>query len=139
MDELGSFSREACGAVDAWTTFTSMSKWPPTSVKIHPSKLVAINARAKAEGITRHALIMRALDQYMVLGTEPPLDPPPPQAPSRAALAAQVLAAAEAKAAHLATPKRPKSRWSLKGVHLGPVSQPLGSRLKGSPPRKSKG
>lgn len=116
-----------------------MSKWPPTSVKIHPAKLVAINARAKAEGITRHALIMRALEQYMVRGTEPPRDPPPPQAPSRAALAAKVLAVAEAKAAHLATPKRLKSKWSLKGVHLGPVEAPPGSRLKGSTPRKSKG
>lgn len=97
------------------------SKVKPKSVRLGEKREAALAARAAAEGegITPHSLIIRGVD--MVLASQPPAVSLEPKA---------ILAQAEAKAAHLALPKR--RTWSLKGVHLGPIEPPMGSLLKGA-------
>lgn len=108
------------------------SKQPPTSVRLGKDRGALVEAYATDHGLKVGAAILALVDLGLQRVTLP-VDTKPRAEPKA------ILAQAEAKAAHLALPKRTKSRWSLKGVPLGPVDQPMGSRLKGTPPRKSKG
>lgn len=104
------------------------SKLPPTSVRLGKDRGALVQAYATDHGLKLGAAILALVDlglQRVTLpaSTTPTIGP------------RTILAQAERKAAHLAKP-RPKSKWSLKGVHLGPVDTPPGSRLKGSTPKK---
>lgn len=98
------------------------SKNKPRSVRLGDQREIALYARATIEGdgITPHSLIIRGVD--MVLASPLPGVSVAPKA---------ILAQAEAKAAHLALPKR-KRVWNLKAVQLGPTEPRMGSLLKGA-------
>jgi len=132
------------------------SKLPPTSVRLGKDRGALVQAYATDHGLKLGAAILALVDLGLQRVTLPVTAAGGPQVSATSgqlknvrsvgadiqrdnakARAADVLAQAERKAAHLAKP-RPKSKWSLKGVHLGPVEAPPGSRLKGSTPRKSK-
>lgn len=98
------------------------------SVRLPPDLRAIIAALAPEFGGKPHAAVIHLIRR----GAEGITLPAPPAEPK------EVLALAEAKAAHLGTKKRSRRSWSLKGVHLGPVDPPLGSRLKGATPGKAK-
>jgi len=130
------------------------SKLPPTSVRLGKDRGALVQAYATDHGLKLGAAILALVDLGLQRVTLPVTAAVGPQVSATSgqlknvrsvgadiqrdnakARAADVLAQAERKAAHLAKP-RPKSKWSLKGVHLGPVDTPPGSRLKGSTPKK---
>lgn len=71
------------------------SKIAPMSFRLPPELRAGLKAKAEALGITVHVAGLEAFRRYV----EAPVDTP-----------RQVLAHAEAKAAHLAKPKR---KWSV--------------------------
>lgn len=129
------------------------SKHPSTSVRIPPTLLAEIDAHAQGAGLTRHAAILlllkRGLGQSSAeIGQLTP-DPWPvlkalhgtpsnEPAKSNQPPAKEVLAKAEAKAAHLAKPKPRRSAWDLSKVQVGPSPNVPGARLKGNTPPKGK-
>jgi len=96
-------------------------KTPPLSLRVKPELRARIEALAQSSGIRANALVVGWIEAGLAADT------PEPKKPCKAAPKA-VLAQAEAKAAHLAAPKR--ARWNLKGVQVGPTAPPMGSRLK---------
>jgi hypothetical protein len=108
------------------------SKTPPISLRLGANRLELLDAHAATQGLTRHAAILGLIDRGLsvteVTGPPPPKVTVGKEAPVSSA-PRQVLAQAEAKAAHLAHP-RPRRRWTL-DVPFGPPDCPAGSRLKG--------
>lgn len=116
------------------------SKLPPTSVRLGKDRGALVQAYASDHGLKLGAAILALVDLGLQRVTFPVAPPKPGSVKTISDKTLYmtpkgVLAEAERKAAHLAKP-RPKSKWSLKGVHLGPVDTPPGSRLKGSTPKK---
>lgn len=103
------------------------SKTPPLSLRCGAARLARLDALAQRQGTTRHKAGMDALDA----GLEQ-LDPAGGAVRDRGHTPSpkQVLAQAEAKAAHLASPK--KRSWKLPGVQFGPSHPQPGTMLKGS-------
>lgn len=106
-----------------------MAKQPhPIAVRLSPPLSVGeIDAIAERRGEKRNAILAR----WIAEGIQRDQD-------HSATNPKAILAQAEAKAAHLATPKPRKRSWNLKGVQLGPSHAPLGSRLKDKAPKGNK-
>lgn len=101
------------------------SKIKPIPLRMSPDLRARVQAHAKEVGKSEHAAVLSLIEQGFERVTLPAAAKPAPK---------EVLAQAQAKAAHLATPKpKPvRSRWNLKDVHLGPVERAPGSMLKGA-------
>jgi hypothetical protein len=99
------------------------AKIKPIPLRMPDALRAKVQAYAKGRSLSEHAAVVELINK----GLRVPAPPPP--APK------EVLAQAEAAAAHLAAPKRaaqvesaPKaSRWA---IPFGPVPSPPGSRLK---------
>lgn len=107
------------------------SKIKPTSLRLPPGLRPVVHSYMEQQGLALHPALVRLVKIGLEHDFKPVTTPSP----------REVLAAAEAKAAHLALPKpkprRSRSRWVFKNVQLGPSESPAGSRLKGAPPRKA--
>lgn len=98
------------------------SKIKPIPVRLGDERRALVQDHARTTGKSEHGAILDLIDAGLgEVGK--PASPKP--------MAKAVLAAAEDKAAHLATPKpkNPRSRWKL-DVPLGPAHVQPGSRLK---------
>lgn len=130
-------------------TLPMPSKIKPIPLRMPPELRERVDLRAKDTGKSMHAALLDLIERGFERITLP-IDANPTAAPTLGARPArlaqvqananakEVLARAEAKAAHLAkgAPRKRKRPWNLNGVQLGPVSPPFGSRLKGVSPQK---
>lgn len=95
------------------------SKHKPVGVRFPPELLARVDQWAKANSTSRHGAALKLVEIALNRGATPQVSAKIGQLPPKA-----VLARAETKAAHLATPKpkKLKPRWSLAaaGVQVGP-------------------
>lgn len=123
---------------------TDSPKHKPTAVRLTPERLKHADAGAQKEGISRHAYIVAAFDKGSGFKSKARSKKGPIPKSAKAA-----LAHAEASAAHLApkrkaptvteavevtrayVPAKPRSRWDLSSVQVGPTVHKPGSMLKG--------
>lgn len=99
------------------------SKQPPISIRLGKDRAPLVKAYAQEHGKSEGAAILALID----LGLRRITLPVAPKT---------ILAQAEQKAAHLATPAPKRRKWKL-DLPVGPTPSPAGSRLKttGKPKR----
>lgn len=112
----------------------SQPKNHPLSVRATPALKALVKATAAALGTKPNALVVRYIEEGLARDAAQAPAAPKPEPK-------EVLAVAEAKAAHLGAPPRKKRhpRWSMT-MQVSPSKPPLGSRLKGvgksQPPKR---